>query len=85
MPRKATWTLIVWIALGIVGYLAFLPAEPDCVADPTQELCDSLASLAVGIGFLTKAVGWLVIMVVLLVVWVASRPKRQKVQPVTPG
>ncbi|MFN8519380.1 MAG: hypothetical protein U0667_08315 [Chloroflexota bacterium] len=73
MPRKATWALIVWLALGVVGYLILVPSDPDCVADPSAELCDRLAAVATGFQFLGMAFVWLVVMVALAIAWVASR------------
>lgn len=81
MSKYAPLALVGWLVLGVVGGWTSMPTSPDCAIDPTAELCDRLASVGTGLGFLAMAFVWLVGLVVLIGVWMVGRARGRKPSP----
>jgi hypothetical protein len=86
--RKMTWVLLIWSAVFGFWMVAGTAERPskDCAADSsvidgtlTLSQCQAASDVGTGIGVVLIGMLWFVGFLVLALVWLMSRPRKQQI------
>lgn len=74
--RKATWAILIWVALIVVWIVAGASSASGTPCDPalSQDLCDSATAIGTGLGVTFILIIGLLGFFVLAIIWFMSRP-----------